>query len=811
MKYNFKSIEHFWQNEWKKSPLAQVENSQEKAKYYCLDMFPYPSGSGLHVGHWRGYVLSDIYARIKWLQGYNVLHPMGWDAFGLPAENDAIKKGIHPAISTKNNIAHFKKQLQELAALYDWSKEINTTDPDYYKWTQWIFLKMYEKGLAYQAFIPINWCPSCLTGLANEEVVNNGCERCGTTVELKKIRQWVLKITDYAERLLNDLDDLQWPEKVKLMQKNWIGKSEGLIFSAPVENSTLVLETFSAHFEAFCADSFVVIAPDHHLLPALLESVKDRDDIMRFAADIVTKRSLKEFNTQDPLGIFTTRYLLDPVSKSRLPIWIASFALADYGTGIVKCSAHDERDFAFAKKYNIPLKVVLVPQDKVLRQKVANLEYCFTDMQNGILLAPTPFANKVAGSVRSEIMNYCIEQGFAKKKIAYRLRDWIFSRQRYWGEPIPLIHCNKCGIVPVPEAELPVKLPDVKNYQPTGTGESPLAAITEWVNTHCPRCNGSAQRETNTMPQWAGSCWYFLRYPNPRLKSEPFLKKDMNYWLPVDLYIGGVEHAILHLLYARFYVKVLYDLGYLSFNEPFKHLFNQGMVLKYSEKSGLVEKMSKSKGNVVNPEEIISEFGIDALRLYIIFMGPPELDSVWQDGGLEGMRRFLSRMHDFVTHETTLTSDESLIATRSINRLIYEITDRINRFKPNTAIASFMEWLNKAVEEKLLFSKQSLEKVAILLSVFAPHLASHILKTVFQKTLHECEWPKAQNEFLVQDSYSCIIQVNGKLRGTIQVFNTENENEIIERALKSITKWIDNKTILKTIFVKNKLVNFVVK
>lgn len=809
MKYNIQETESFWQNLWKKNPPAKTENQSSKPKYYCLDMFPYPSGSGLHVGHWRGYVLSDIYARIKILEGYNVLHPMGWDAFGLPAENDAIKKKIHPEVSTAKNIAHFKNQLHQLAALYDWSKEINTTDPDYYKWTQWIFLKMYEKGLAYQSLMPINWCPSCLTGLANEEVVNEGCERCGTKVQIKKIRQWVLKITEYAERLLNDLDNLQWPEKVKLMQKNWIGKSEGLIFKAPVQNSTLIIETFSAHFEAFCADSFVVIAPDHPLLEKLLESVKHKDHILSVAQQIVEKRSHKDFDAKDPLGIFTEQYILDPVSQKSLPIWIASFALADYGTGIVKCSAHDERDFVFAKKYNIPLKVVLVPLEKDLRQRVENFEVCFSDTENGILLEPTPFAGKIAKTVRQEIMEYCIQKGFAQKKTSYRLRDWIFSRQRYWGEPIPLVHCETCGIVPVPESDLPIKLPQVERYEPTGTGESPLAGIESWVNTTCPSCKGKGKRETNTMPQWAGSCWYFLRYPNPSLRDKAFSQEDMNYWLPVDLYIGGVEHAILHLLYARFYVKVLFDLGYVPFNEPFKQLFNQGMVLKYSEKSGLVEKMSKSKGNVVNPEEIIEKYGIDALRLYVIFMGPPELDAVWQDGGIEGMRRFLYKIHDIIVNPETVTAQEPIESTRSINTLIYEVTDRINRFKPNTAISALMEWLNDVLEYKWQFNKDSLEKVVVLLSVFAPHLASHLLKTIFNKDLLQCQWPKADPAYLTSDSCSIVVQINGKLRGTIDALISESQEIIVEKAHKLAFKWLEGKTVKKTIFVKGKLVNFV--
>jgi leucyl-tRNA synthetase len=586
------------------------------------------------------------------------------------------------------------------------------------------------------------------------------------------------------------------------------------LFHAPVESSPqLVLETFSAHFEAFCADTFLVIAPDHKLLETLIAGVPNKAEILSFAKEIVTKRNNKEIDPHDPLGIFTGKYVLDPVGNGRLPVWIASFALADYGTGMVKCSAHDERDFVFAKKYKIPLKIVLVPEDPELRKKVENFEICFVDTKQGILLEPAPFAGRKAGDVRSQIVEYCIQNGLATKKVSYRLRDWIFSRQRYWGEPIPLVHCKKCGVVPVPESELPVILPEVEKYQPTGTGESPLAAIESWVNTKCPRCAGPAKRETNTMPQWAGSCWYFLRYPNPHLADKPFSQEDMDYWLPVDLYIGGIEHAILHLLYSRFYVKVLYDLGYLPFNEPFKHLFNQGMVLKYSEKSGLVEKMSKSKGNVVNPDEMIEKYGIDALRLYIIFMGPPELDSVWQDGGIEGMRRFLLRLYDFVTEPSTQISEkqETVAIKKLLNKMIFELTDRIKRFKPNTALSAFMEWLNEMTDQKAGLSLQSIEKVAVVLSVFAPHMASEILKTVCRKELKNCAWPIYDDAMLVDEMVKIVVQVNGKLRADLTVARRSSESEITAQAQVSVQKWLENKQILKVVYVPERLVNFVIR
>ena len=814
MQYNVKSVEKKWQDFWEQDPDACVLRAG-KGNYYCLDMFPYPSGSGLHVGHWRGYVLSDVYARVKWLEGYQVLHPMGWDAFGLPAENDALKKGIHPRISTERNIAVFKKQLKEVGALYDWSKEIDTTDPDYYKWTQWIFLQMYKKGLAYRSHMPINWCPSCKTGLANEEVVHGGCERCGTLVTKKNIPQWVLRITQYAEALLHDLDTLNWPEKVKMMQRNWIGKSVGMTFSSPVKNSSLVLKTFSTHFEACYADTFVVIAPDHPLLPDLIDDVAHKQEIFDACQKMIERRARAGAEGDKEIdGIFTQKYVIDPLGNGELPIWVASFALADYGTGIVKCSAHDPRDFAFAKKYKIPLKVGLVPpHDEALKQQVLAQEVCYADMKNGIVLEPAPFAGKSASSIREALMDYLEKNKKAERTVTYKLRDWIFSRQRYWGEPIPLVHCAECGVVPVDEKDLPVRLPDVEKYEPTGTGESPLAAIDEWVNVACPRCKKQAKRETNTMPQWAGSCWYFLRYPEPHLKDMPFSQEAMLQWLPVDLYVGGIEHAILHLLYARFYVKFLHEIDCLPFNEPFKELFNQGMVCKLSEKTGLVEKMSKSKGNVVNPDDIVKTYGSDVLRTYILFMGPPELDCEWQDNGLEGVRRFINRFWSFMVDDCTIIADEKEDeqTVRRVHQFLKLYQERIRLFKPNTAVSAFMELLNDLIAKKAKLGKVNAEKIIVCFSVLAPHMASELLQCLFHKKLRDCVWPSYDEAYCVEETVVYAVQVNGKNRATVETAVNAKEAFVVDLARQSIYKWLEGKVIEKTIFVNKRMVSFVVR
>ena len=815
MKYAHGPLEKKWQKRWEENPYFAARNDTSLPKHYCLDMFPFPSGSGIHVGHWKGYVFSDVYARRKFLEGFNVLHPMGWDAFGLPAENDAIKKKTHPRINTEKNIATFKRQLKAIGAMYDWAREINTTDPAYYRWTQWIFLQMHKMGLTYEDYAPVNWCPSCKTGLANEEVEGGSCERCGTPVVQRRIRQWMLRITKYAEKLLVGLNDLEWPERVKLMQQNWIGKREGLVFTAPVKDMDLEIQTFSAHFESCFADTFVVIAPDHPLLTTLLEGVENKNEILEACSAMLAKR-IEQGHTDDkePEGIFTGRYIVDPLGNGELPIWVASFALANYGTGIVKCSAHDERDFAFAKKYDIPLKTVLFPEDESEAARVRNLDACYTDMANGILTEPQRFAGKRGGDAREDLIAFLEDKGWAERKTTYRLRDWVFSRQRYWGEPIPLIHCEGCGVVPVPEEQLPVELPDVDHYEPTDTGESPLAVIESWVNVPCPECNGPAKRETNTMPQWAGSCWYFLRYPNPTLSDKPFDPADIQYWLPVDLYVGGVEHAILHLLYARFYTHVLFDAGHLPFNEPFKKLFNQGMVCKRTSDTGRIEKMSKSKGNVVNPDEIVEKYGSDTLRMYMLFMGPPEFDTEWQDDSIKGVYNFLVRLWDFMVNPANRVRTNEELDEASLKRFhlfLKDFNNRLDLWKVNTAVSTLMTYLNDMQSKKLKLSDELLGNFLAVFSVMAPHFASELYEELLGKQLSEATWPVVDETLAAVAETTIVVQVNGKVRFRIQAPHGASQSEVQPQAEEAIAKWLEGKTVVKVIFVPDRLFNFVVR
>lgn len=822
MAYDPHTIEKKWRLRWEREPDAAARAPRaDQKKFYCLDMFPYPSGAGLHMGHWKSYSLSDVYARIKWLQGYNVLHPMGWDAFGLPAENYAIKNGMHPKIATEQNVARFKEQLKDFGGFYDWSKELNTTDPEYYKWTQWIFLQIYNAGLAYRDNRPINWCPSCKTGLANEEVIDGCCERCGTIVEQKEIPQWVLRITAYADKLLNDLDTLDWPEKVKQMQRNWIGKSEGCSITFTTKDhqgNNVDLPVFTTRPDTIYGVTYLVMAPE---LEQVLEIVSPEqfDTVKQYREQASRMTPFMRQMDKEKSGVFTGAYARCLVTNRELPIYIASYVLADYGTGIVMAvPAHDERDFVFAQFHKLPMIQVIEPEGASfdrLRMNGMGVRINGEEVQeayvgDGILINSELINGLSTQAATKKIIEYIEKLGVGQKKVQYKLRDWIFSRQRYWGEPIPLIHCPTCGTVPVPEDQLPVLLPDVEKYEPTGTGESPLAGIDSWVNVACPTCGGAAKRETNTMPQWAGSCWYFLRYPDTKNTKKAWDQETINYWLPVDLYIGGIEHAILHLLYARFFVKVLADLGHLPFNEPFKQLFNQGMILKYSEKSGQVEKMSKSKGNVVNPDDMIARYGSDILRLYILFMGPPEMDCEWQDQGLEGSKRFLNRLWLYLTAPEIFGEQDEKTRVR-INKFLSEFQERLENFKPNTAIAAYMELLNDLVAVQAKLTKKTIEDLLVSLSVLAPHMANELLELLLNKRLADCSWPTFDRELVATQPVIIALQINGKTRGTMTVAKGLDQKELEKLAREQANKWLEGKTIIKIIVVPDRLVSFVVQ
>lgn len=818
MSYDFKKIENKWQAIWEKNPTTKAKSPQEangQKKFYCLDMFPYPSGAGLHMGHWKSYVLSDVFARIKFLQGYNILHPMGWDAFGLPAENYAISRGEHPRVSVEKNIANFKRQLKQVACIFDWDKELNTTDPDYYKWTQWIFIQMFNAGLAYQEKTPINWCPSCLTGLANEEVVGGTCDRCGATVTKKSINQWILRISKYSQQFIDDLDKLEWPDKVKQMQKNWIGRSLGahVNFQTKDNNGNLIdLPIYTTRPDTIFGATFMVMAPEHELVEKITPE-NHKTAVEKYQKEVSCLSNVdRMLENKEKTGVFTGAYAINPITKKEIPIYLASYVLRDYGFGtIMAVPAHDQRDFDFAKKFNLPI-IQVIDSQNAKKDKDGALTEAYTEsgiminsgILNGLNAMPQAFEKAI------EIIE---KEKLGSKKINYKLRDWIFSRQRYWGEPIPIIHCQKCGAVPVNEKDLPVTLPDVEKYEPTGTGESPLAAIDSWLNTTCPKCGQAAKRETNTMPQWAGSSWYFLRYPNPNLKDKAFDKKDMQYWLPVDLYVGGIEHAILHLLYARFYTKVLHDLGYLNFNEPFLKLFNQGMILKYSEKSGLVEKMSKSKGNVVNPDDIIEKYGSDSMRMYIIFMGPPEQDCEWQDAGLEGIKRFSNKFYKFMSDKNSIVDDlqESQEAKKRVHIFLHDFQERLDFFKPNTAIAAAMEFINDATGKELKIGKSSAKDILASISIFAPHMACELLETMLNYKIQDCSWPTFDKNLIQETQTTIVVQVNSKIRADINVEKNSEQSFVEQEAKKTVAQWLEGKEIIKVVFVKNKLINFVVK
>ena len=818
--YTPAEIEGKWRRRWEESGVHRVRDDDPRPKYYCLDMFPYPSGSGLHVGHWRGYVLSDVWTRYKTLQGYSVLHPMGWDAFGLPAENDAIKKGIHPRLGTDQNIKTFRRQLDEIGAMYDWSREIDTTDPAYYRWTQWIFLQMHERGLAYKASMPINWCPSCKCGLANEEVVDGACERCGTLVTEKEMSQWMLRITHYAERLLRDLDKLDWPEKVKTMQANWIGRSEGATISfkavSAQDDSQHELSVFTTRPDTLFGATYMVLAPEHPLVhtlcaPEQAEAVRRYIDKSRQQSD-VERTNVK----QDKTGVDLGAVAINPVNGARIPIWIADYVLMGYGTGaIMAVPAHDERDFEFATVFGLPIVEVIGHPDS-LKDAEGQLSEAYVGPGN--MVNSGEFDGLPWEEGKRRVVDWLAERGQAEATVNYRMRDWIFSRQRYWGEPIPIIHCDACGEVRVPETDLPVHLPHVERYEPTGTGDSPLAAITEWLQVACPTCGGAATRETDTMPQWAGSCWYFLRYASPDCDTAIVAPDAVRDWLPVDLYVGGIEHAILHLLYARFFVKFLHDIDAVPFDEPFSRLFNQGMIVRRSELTGKLEKMSKSKGNVVNPDDLVGSYGTDSVRLYELFIGPPEESSEWSDRGIEGMYRFLRRAWNWVLTAAPgadgTTADE---IARPLHVMLKSVGERLESFRFNTAISAMMEFLNAVTRPEVAdkpVGRDTLGAFLIALAPFAPHVAEELWERLGEDgSIFQQRFP-AYDDALTQVSEAVLaVQINGKVRGTVTVATGSPESVVQAAALADakLQRHVDGRSIVKTIFVPNRILNLIVR
>jgi leucyl-tRNA synthetase len=799
---NINKIEKKWQDFWEKEGVFKADNNSDKPKFFCLDMFPYPSGEGLHVGHPRGYVATDTFSHFKRMQGYEVLHPMGWDAFGLPAENYAIKTGVHPELTVKKNIERFKKQLNSIGFSYDWSREINTTDPDYFKWTQWIFLKLYEKGLAYQDTRPINWCPSCKTGLANEEVVKGLCDRCDAKVVKKDIRQWVLKITEYADRLLEDLDGVDWPEPIKEMQRNWIGRSKGATIKFSIKNIGDV-EVFTTRPDTLFGATFLVVAPEHFLVKKILNKeieVNNLEEIKKYEEEARKKSELERTDlAKEKTGVeIKGLKAVNPINGEEVPVWIADYVLGFYGKGaIMSVPAHDERDYEIAKKYNLEIKEVIKGGE----------ELPFAG--EGEVINSGEFSGLSSSEAKKRITEKLKEQGRGEEAINYKLGDWCFSRQRYWGEPIPVVHCEKCGTVPLKEEDLPLELPETEKYEPTGTGESPLANMKEWIETTCPKCGGPAERETNTMPQWAGSCWYYLAFVMkgesekmdfPASKYEDVFEK----WIPVDMYVGGAEHAVLHLLYARFWHKVLYDVGVVKTKEPFYKLKNQGLIMG---EGGI--KMSKSKGNVVSPDEVVKNQGADVLRLYEMFLGGFEDRVAWNEDGVNGMKRFLEKVKETAEKidDVPVSSDIETVFHQTIKK----VTEDLESFKFNTAISSLMIMNNEMRKEEKV-SKEVFSCFVKMLACFAPHFAEEMWEKIGNKTsvLKE-EWPKYSEEKTKEEQVSVVIQVNGKVRDTVKVNQGATEEEVKPVSLESekVKKWVKKEDIKKTIFVKDKLINFV--
>lgn len=795
--YNPQEIEPKWQKYWEENGFYRAEDGKGK-KQYILVEFPYPSGDGLHVGHVRSYAALDAVVRQKRMEGYNVLFPMGWDAFGLPTENYAIKHGIHPNVATNKNVANFKRQIKSLGLSFDWSREINTTDPKYYKWTQWIFLKLFEKGLAYQAEMPINWCPSCKIGLANEEVVDAKCERCGTPAQEKVLKQWMLRITKYADRLIEDLKDVDYPDRVKAQQINWIGRSEGTEIKFPILDSPLSIDVFTTRADTLFGVTAVVLAPENPLVEKIVTG-QNKEEVKKYIVQAQKKSAMeREDAEKEKTGVFTGAYCQHPLTQEKVPVWVGDYVVATYGGGaVMMVPAHDKRDFAFAKKYEIAIKEVISGGDI---SKEAFVEY-------GVLVNSDKFNDLKSEEAIEKIAKELEKKKFGQKTVKYKLRDWVFSRQHYWGEPIPIIHCPKCGVVAVPEKDLPVELPYVEKYQPTGTGESPLSAIAEWVNIKCPKCGEPAKRETDTMPNWAGSNWYFMRYCDPRNDEVLANKKKLKYWLPVDWYNGGFEHTTLHLLYSRFIYKFLFDIGVAPTKEPYQKRTSHGIVLAEDNR-----KMSKSFGNVVNPDDIVKEYGADALRIYEMFMGPFDQAIAWSINGLKGCHRFLEKFWELVSQDNlSLKSGPKILS--SLNKLNKKINDDLVAMKFNTTVSAFMEFVNLCQENKKELGKDAAEKSLILLSPLAPHMAEELWQKLGHKTsIFEEKWPEYDKKLLKEEKITLVVQVNGRVRDTLEAAAGLSQAEAQALAISSekVHNWLSGKDIKKVIFVPDRLINLIV-
>ena len=803
MEYNYKQIEKKWQDKWYAENTFAAKDDFTLPKFYGLVEFPYPSAHGLHVGHPRSYTALDIIARKKRLEGYNVLYPMGWDAFGLPTENFAIKNKIHPRIVTADNIANFKRQLQSIGFSFDWTREVSTTDEHYYKWTQWIFLQLFKRGLAYKQEMPINWCTSCKVGLANEEVVNGVCERCGSEVVQKNKSQWMLKITEYAERLINDLDDLDYIEKVKIQQKNWIGKSEGAEVDFKVAGTDYVLTVYTTRADTLFGATYMVVSPEHELLTKYADKIENIDEVRAYQHEAAKKSEFERTElSKEKTGVkLSGLSAINPVNNKEIPIFISDYVLTSYGTGaIMAVPAHDDRDWEFAKKFNLPIIEVVAGGENVQ-------EAAFTDIYSGKMINSDFLNGLEVKEAIAKMIEFLSEKGIGKKKTNYKLRDWVFSRQRYWGEPIPLVHCDKCGWVAIPESELPLTLPETDNFEPGENGESPLAKMTDWVNTTCPCCGGKAQRETDTMPQWAGSSWYFLRYIDPENDSALAAQEKLSYWLPVDWYNGGMEHTTLHLLYSRFWHKFLYDIGVVSQPEPYQKRTSHGMILGENG-----EKMSKSRGNVVNPDDMVETFGADTFRTYEMFIGAFDQATPWSINGVKGCFRFIERvwnLQDILTDEEGYSADFE----KAMHKTIKKVTEDYDKMKFNTAIAALMALIND-IYKKGSITRGELKTFITLLNPAAPHLTEEMWERAnFGGCLNETTWPEYDEAKCVDDTVEIVAQINGKVKDKIQIAANLSKEEMEKVALENekIVALIEGKQVVKVICVPGKLVNIVVR